>query len=240
MQLDLPTTEALEMSIEGYSNSIWEHTDVNEFENHLRREGYGHSKNQSRHKVYTKSGRIPITIVPASTNKKCLGKEVRKYLNTSGYDAKSFLDETNPQYRKNGAQWEARREKKKAREEQRKLERIENQKRLVEAEARRRREAEEKKLKDEALKERQITITQIKPKKERTEMNKEKTFIIKATRTIEQEVHYEVTADCFADAYNFAIEAADINEEPGELVNTVSGSAFNLEVFGCEEVREVA
>lgn len=240
MQLNLPTEEQIYGDIEGYSNAIWEQTDSNEFENHIKREGYEHTKSQSRHKVYKKDGCVPITIVPASTNKKCLGREVRKYLNTSGYDPQSLLNETNPQYRKNGPVWESRMEKRNERKEQRELERIEHHKRLEEAEARRQREAEEQRLKDEALKERQITITQINEKKERKAMKNNRTFIIKTTRTIEQEVHYEVQADSFAEAYNYAIEAAAENEEPGEEMNVVSSSSFNLEVFGCEEVREVA
>lgn len=197
--------------------SIYRLIEKNRFHNRLIREGFTRIKGSSArgsHDSYKRMNGTPI-VLPYNSAPDSIAYAAAKYLSITGADEYDLLMDCAPKQRH---RWE-------------KMKKKQEQNLSV----------EEPTSKDDDSNEQQPTIITIPSNPESKQMNDtQQTFIIKTTRVIEEEVHYQVQADNLIEAFDLAKIAADEKEDPSDVSQSIRTSISSLNVFGCEELREVA
>lgn len=199
--------------------SIYRLINKNRFHNRLIREGFTRIKGSSArgsHDSYKRMNGTPI-VLPYNSAPDSIAYAAAKYLSITGADEYDFLMDCAP---KQKHQWKKMKMK------------MEQEQNLS---------MKEPTSKDDDSDEQQPTIITIPSNPESKQMNDtQQIFIIKTTRVIEEEVHYQVQADSLMEAFDLAKIAADEKEDPSDVAEFVRTSISSLNVFGCEELREVA
>jgi hypothetical protein len=197
--------------------SIYRLIDKNRFHNRLIREGFTRTKGSSArgsHDSYKRMNGTPI-VLPYNSAPHSIAYAAAKYLSITGADEYDFLMDCAPKQRH---RWE------KMKHQLTNIPPVEEHRRT-----------------DNNPNEQQPTIITIPSNPESKQMNDtQQTFIIKTTRVIEEEVHYQVQADNLIEAFDLAKIAADEKEDPSDVSQSIRTSISSLNVFGCEELREVA